>query len=197
MSTTPRRRFAAIAAVASLLAMVLTASATGTPNEESQGRHLAESLRSGETRCADLSAADFELIGEYAMGRYLGNPQVHAAMNRRMTAMTGAAGERRMHIALGHHYSGCAGGPASGWVGPMGSMMSGRSGGNIGPGMMGRGEYENRGSRQSTMMDFRGHGDSDISAMAVVLIALGAAALGGGLVALLRGRRPPAQGATP
>jgi hypothetical protein len=117
-------------------------------------------------------------------------------MNRRMTAMTGAAGERRMHIALGHRYSGCPGGPATGWVGPMGSMMSGRAGGSFGPGIMRRGEYENRGSRQGTMMGIGGHNDSDISAMAVVLIALAAAALGGGLVALLQSRRPPSHGAT-
>lgn len=87
--------------------------------EEQQGGAIAESVRSGERKCSDLSADDFELVGEYAMGRYLGDEASHAAMNRRMTLMMGDAGERRMHTALGHRYTDCAGGPASDWVGPM------------------------------------------------------------------------------
>ena len=77
-------------------------------------------MRAGEKQCSHLSAEEFELIGEYAMGRYLGDEVTHSEMNRRMTRMMGEAGERRMHVALGHRYSGCSGGPTSGWVGPDG-----------------------------------------------------------------------------
>ncbi|MGE5408511.1 MAG: hypothetical protein ACM3NV_07855, partial [Syntrophothermus sp.] len=99
-------------------------------HEEQQGQRLAESLSSGEKQCSDLSADDFELIGEYAMGRYLGDEATHEAMNRRMSAMMGEVGEQRMHMALGYRYSGCPGGPAPGWLGPMAGMMGGGVGGS-------------------------------------------------------------------
>ena len=50
---------------------------------------------------------DFELVGEYAMDRFLGNRATHEAMNQRMVAMMGEAGERRMHIALGYRSTSC------------------------------------------------------------------------------------------
>jgi hypothetical protein len=165
-----------------------------------QGQRLSDFLRSGQQRCSDRSADDFELIGEYAMGRYLANLEAHAAMNRRMALMMGRAGEQRMRAALGHRYSGCSGGPASGWVGAMSSMMSGRSGGpgsGVGPGMMGGNEYEDRSRYRSTMMGSGLYGDSDIGVQGVVLIAIAAAALGGGLVALMQYRHRLRQSAAP
>lgn len=101
-------------------------------------------------------------------------------MNRHMAAMMGSAGEERMHQALGYRYSGCPGGPAAGWVGPMGGMMYGGTGGepgNYGGGMMG-GFPGHRGG----MMGFASSGDSDIGVLGVVLIAFAAAAVGGALV---------------
>lgn len=152
----------------------------GLTSDVQQGQRLAESLRSGEKQCSDLKADDFELIGEYAMSRYLGSTARHEAMNRHMVAMMGNAGEERMHQALGYRYSGCPGGPAAGWVGPMGGMMYGGSGGeseNYAGGMMG-GYPGYRGG----MMGFGSSGDSDIGVLGVVLIALAAAAVGGALV---------------
>lgn len=109
--------------------------------EVAQGQLLAESLSSGDRQCSDLSPNDFELIGEYAMGRYLGDEAAHVAMNRRMTLTMGDAGERRMHIALGYRYTDCRGGPVSSWMGPMAGMMYGGGYGpesrGYGPGMMG------------------------------------------------------------
>jgi hypothetical protein len=159
------------------------------PKEEARGGLLAESVRSGELRCHELSADDFELIGEYTMGRYLGSEGAHARMNRRMTVMMGEAGERRMHIALGHRYSGCSGGPATAWVGPMAGMMSGHGFRGSGPRIMHSAEYEEQTRHPGAMMGAFGNGDGDISALGVALIALAAAALGAGIGALSMHRR--------
>lgn len=171
-------RLLTAAVVLAAAALIFPAPAlAGLSSDVQQGQRLAESIRSGQKQCSDLSAEDFELIGEYAMSRYLGSGSTHEAMNRHMTAMMGSAGEERMHQALGYRYSGCPGGPAAGWVGPMGGMMSGNyeGSGNFSGGMMGGG---NRGG----MMGLSGSGDSDISVLGAVLIALAAAAVGGALV---------------
>jgi hypothetical protein len=175
-----RSRFLGAGLVVAVVAVTLSATALGNlASDVQQGQRLAESLRSGERKCSDLSADDFELVGEYAMGRYLGSTSAHEAMNSHMTAMMGSSGEERMHQALGYRYSGCPGGPAAGWVGPMGGMMYGNYGGESGNyrGMMGG---ELRGG--SGMMGFGHSGDSDISVLGVVLIALAAATVGGALV---------------
>ena len=149
------------------------AAATATlAQEEQRGEGVAESLRGGERQCSDLSADEFESIGEYAMGSYLGNEAILAAMNRRMTAMMGEPGEHRMHTALGHRYSACSGGLTSGWVGPTAAMMSGS-------------RYEGRGDRSGTMMGSRGYDHGGMGTLAVVLIALFAAAIGAGVTTLL------------
>lgn len=173
--------------------MGITGSAIGASGstlaqEEQRGKEIAESVRAGENRCADLSVNEFESIGEYAMGSYLGSEAGHSAMNRRMTLMMGGAGERRMHIALGYRYSSCAGGPATSWVGAMAGMMGGRGAGGNRPGMMAAGEYEERGSYSGTMMSSSGHRDSGISTPGIVLIALAAAAIGVGVGAVFARR---------
>lgn len=155
---------------------IATAAST-LAQEELQGARIAAAVKAGEKQCADVSTDGFELIGEYAMGRYLGSETAHSAMNRRMTRMMGEAGERRMHVALGYRYSGCSGGPTSSWVGPMAGMMGGRG-------------YVERGNHSGTMMG-PGHGDSDVSTLGVVLIALASAALGAGAATLLSWRRRP------
>ncbi len=73
----------------------------------------------------------------------------------------------------------------------MAGMMSGDAG-DRGPDMMGRGGYESD-DRSGAMMNSRDHDGNGVSALAVLLIALAAAALGGGLVALWNQRRPPRQ----
>ena len=85
-------------------ATLVAASAAGASltSEVGDGRQLADALRSGAKQCSALSPADFEHVGEYAMDRFLGNRAAHEAMNERMVRMMGAAGERRMHIALGY-----------------------------------------------------------------------------------------------
>ena len=202
MLRAPVIRRIAVLALATGLSLCITGSVTAAAaptlaQEEQQGEGIAESVRSGEKQCSDLSAEEFELIGEYAMGSYLGDEGTHAAMNRRMTLMMGEAGERRMHTALGYRYSGCSGGPASGWVGPVAGMMGGSGTGGNGAGMMGGGEYEERGNYSGTMMGSDGHGESGIDTLGVVLIALAAAAVGAGVVTLLTQRRQPRKDGAP
>lgn len=172
----------ALAAGASLCiaGSAIAVAAPSLAQEEQQGRSIAESVRSGERQCSDLSTDEFELIGEYAMGRYLGSEATHSAMNRRMTLMMGEAGERRMHVALGCRYSGCSGGPGSGWVGPM-------------AGMMGGGGYGAGSNYSGTMMGSGLHSDSGMSALGVVLIALAAAAAGAVVATLVAQRRAPSE----
>jgi hypothetical protein len=198
-----RARHVLICSVITLAALAFPIAASANlAQEEHEGRALAESVRSGGKSCSQLTADDFELVGEYAMGRYLGDPAAHEAMNRHMAWMMGQAGERRMHVALGYRYVECEVGPASRWVGPMAGMMYGGYGGGesgsgeYGPGMMGgyrdgeRGEYPGSEYRGSMMGDGWQH-DGGIGGWGVVLIAFGAALLGGGLVAFLIHRRRP------
>ncbi|HET9152512.1 MAG TPA: SHOCT domain-containing protein [Solirubrobacterales bacterium] len=57
-------------ALAVVSALVLAASPAGaTPQEEQQGSRLLQELEAGQLKCSDAAAADFELVGEYAMGR--------------------------------------------------------------------------------------------------------------------------------
>jgi hypothetical protein len=184
------RLLTALIALAVALAIPTVALAS-LPSDVGKGERLAETIRSGETQCSGLAADDFELIGEYAMSRYLRDPALHEAMNRRMTLMMGSAGEEHMHEALGHRYSGCPGGPAAGWIGAMGGMMTWRHAAESvsTTGMMG--------GYRGGMMGFGSSGDGDVSVLGAILIAFGAAALGGGLVLLSQrlsrsGHEPPA-----
>ncbi len=184
--TRQRGKSLALAALCAAILALAAVPAAATPAEEQQGRELVESLRAGDLSCSDLSPAQFELVGEYAMGRYFDDPGRHEAMNERMTAMMGSGGEERMHIALGRRYSGCGGGSA-GWMGPMAAMMDGRGG------MMGGGPYS------GSMMGFGrgGHGGGGMGAVGVALIAMAAAALGAGLAVLLVRDRRSRPGTTP
>ncbi|HEU4600092.1 MAG TPA: hypothetical protein VFS26_10105 [Solirubrobacterales bacterium] len=156
--------------LALLLPAAIAAASPDLGAEEGQGQRIAESVRAGERTCSQLSGDEFELVGEYAMGSYLGDTGAHEAMNDRMVAMMGEAGERRMHIALGHRFLGCGGGPTAGWMGPMAGMMFGRGGG-YGPGMMGGA--------------FGAHHDGlDWPSMAAI-VAIGAALLGAIVVGFL------------
>jgi hypothetical protein len=134
------------ALVAAAAALIMPAAALGgLASDVQRGQRLVESIRSGEKQCSDLSPDDFELIGEYAIGRY--------------------------------RFSGCSGGPVSGWMGGDGlddvRPLSRR---------LGQFRFRHDGRPRREMMGFGASGDTDIGIPAVVLIALAAAALGGGLV---------------
>lgn len=102
-------------------------------DEQRQGQALAAQLQSGAKSCSDLSAEDFDHIGEYVMGRFLGSTVAHQAMNDRMRLMLGAQAEGRMHQLMGARFAGCA--TSTGAANGYGSMMGqGMMGGNYGNG---------------------------------------------------------------
>ncbi len=80
-------------------------------SEEAEGKGLYDKLQAGQLRCAQLSANDLELIGEYVMGQGLGAN--HTQMNQMMQRMMGAQGEQQMHVLMGERATGCGAGAAS------------------------------------------------------------------------------------
>jgi hypothetical protein len=85
----PRSLAAAIACLALTAALSSPGIASGAPREEQQGSQILRELESGKLRCGDASPAEFELVGEYAMGRMFGSPAHHEAMGRRFSGCGG------------------------------------------------------------------------------------------------------------
>lgn len=105
-----------------LIGVLLSApAASATPQEEQQGSQILSELESGKLKCSEASASDFELVGEYAMGRMFGSPSQHEAMNQMMSRMMGAVN------AMGMMGGGMMGGANQGGrsYGGAGSMMGG------------------------------------------------------------------------
>jgi hypothetical protein len=176
-------------------------------DEQRQGQELIVQLHAGTKTCGDLSADDFDHVGEYLMYRALGSTSLHQAMNDRMTAMMGEQGESRMHQLLGRRYTGCYT-SASGGGGYGGMMGPGMMGDYYGPGgssgMMGSGDWSwmmggawqhmTRQDWQRLQQRLLGTsastpGHSGWSAAAIVAVAVGAVAVVA-LVVLLLIRRP-------
>ncbi|MFN8215116.1 MAG: SHOCT domain-containing protein [Solirubrobacterales bacterium] len=116
--------------------MAAASASASTAQEEQRGSQILRELESGELDCGAARADDFELVGDYAMGRMLGSTSGHEAMDEMMTRMMGADGERQAHIAMGRRYAGCGGGqlPAGfgqmmGAINGMGMMGAGGQGG--------------------------------------------------------------------
>lgn len=115
------------------LAIVLVLPATAfasLADEQRQGQQLSARLEAGLEACGQLSAENFDHIGEYVMSRALGSTSVHEAMDERMTAMMGEQSETRMHQLLGQRYTGCTSG--SGGTAGYSRMRSGMMGGYYG-----------------------------------------------------------------
>jgi hypothetical protein len=98
-----------------------------TINEEREGGELWNKLQAKEISCADLTDDNFAALGEYFMGKMMGDS--HAAMNAMMMQMLGEKGEEQMHVVMGKRLSSCdprAAFPSS-WGGfmPMMQMMWG------------------------------------------------------------------------
>jgi hypothetical protein len=126
---------AALACLALTAALASPGIASAAPQEEQQGSQILRELESGKLKCGDASAADFELVGEYAMGRMFGSPSQHEAMNQMMSRMMGARGEESVHEAMGRRFSGCGGGQLPAGFGQM--MGAVNAMGMMGGGMMG------------------------------------------------------------
>lgn len=84
-----------------------TAALQSQEQEEQEGKQLLDDLSSNTVACAQLNDADFEKIGEYAMGQSIGDTARHLAMNEMMKRMMGEQGEAQMHTVMGKRYSGC------------------------------------------------------------------------------------------
>ena len=81
------------------------ADVTQTKQDELAGKALVDKLLKKEITCGSVTDADFDLIGDYAMGQMTGD--AHASMNAMMAQRMGDAGEKAMHIAMGKRLSGC------------------------------------------------------------------------------------------
>lgn len=138
-------RLAAVAVGVIALLVLAPAASASVEQEEQTGAKLLNELEAGGVRCVDLRGGDFDHVGEYVMGRMMGSPRAHEAMDQMMSSMMGA-GERQMHEAMGRRFSGCGGGrlPAGfgrmmGAVNAMGMMGGGMMGGSGARGWNGSG----------------------------------------------------------
>jgi hypothetical protein len=124
-----------VALLALCLVLSVPAAARGSlAGEQQQGQDLITQLQARTKTCADLSADDFDHIGEYVMGQVLGSTSVHQTMNDRMRLMLGQQGETRMHQLMGQRYAGCTRGTTGygGMMGSAGMMGSYNSSGGLG-----------------------------------------------------------------
>ncbi len=152
----PPAPIAAFACLVFAAALVPAGLAGATPQEERQGSQILKELESGKLKCSDASASDFELVGEYAMGRTFGSPAQHEAMNQMMSRMMGSRGEESVHEAMGRRFSGCGGGQLPPGFGQM--MGAVNAMGMMGGGMMGGGPGQSGGSYGSPGSMMGGYG---------------------------------------
>jgi hypothetical protein len=96
-----------IAALLAMLLLVPAAASAARVDEQREGQDLIAQLQAGTKTCKDLSAEDFDHIGEYVMFRALGSTSPLQATNDRMTLMLGEQAETRTHQLLGARYAGC------------------------------------------------------------------------------------------
>ncbi len=76
-----------------------------TAREEAEGKEVWQKFQEKQVVCADLKDGDFGVLGEYFMGRWMGDS--HAPMNAMMENMMGHEGEEQMHVVMGKRFSGC------------------------------------------------------------------------------------------
>lgn len=75
--------------------------------EEQEGKKFLDDLNNKTVSCSQLKDADFEKIGEYFMGRAIGDTSRHIAMNEMMKSMMSEQGEEQVHVAWGKRGSNC------------------------------------------------------------------------------------------
>jgi len=98
-----------------------------TPSDEQAGQDLYNRLQSKQITCDKLTDNDFEKLGEFYMGRMVGDS--HDAMNQMMVQQMGETGERQMHIVMGKRLSGCD--TNAQYASATGSMMGMLGGGSM------------------------------------------------------------------
>ena len=110
-----------------------TSEASSTTADEQKGQDIYNQLQNKQTTCSNLNDDDFDVLGDFFMGRMMGSS--HAAMNQYMVDNLGANGEKQVHVAMGKRLSGCdanASYPSSvnnysslSWMNGMGMMSNG------------------------------------------------------------------------
>ena len=88
-----------------MMGNIATVSDGHTALEEADGKAVWEKLQTKELTCEDLSDDNFGTLGEYFMGKMMGDS--HEAMNNMMIQMMGEQGEEQMHVVMGKRLSGC------------------------------------------------------------------------------------------
>jgi hypothetical protein len=133
--------FIAVATVALVTAIGLSAAAAAeTIDDEQRGAELAKAVSAGERSCDDLTGAELESIGEYAMGLRFADASDHEAMDERMRQMMGEAGVEAAHETMGRMAAGCKVSERDAYLMMPQMMMGGYGGGMMGSGMMGYGD---------------------------------------------------------
>ncbi len=171
------------------LAFAAPALADDVAAEQAQGAQVLSQVQQGTLRAKSLTADQYQVLGEYLMGRALGSTQLHQRMNTLMDEMMGSRASDQMHIYLGKRYLGVTATPSSRYsqlYGLMGTMMSGyrgsalagmmgaylngqgTAGDPMGPGMMGYGYTPNANS-----------GDGWPTGAVIAVAVLGALLIGG------------------
>lgn len=75
-----------------------------TVQEETEGQIIYSNLISGQINTNQLTNDELGKIGEYFMGRMVGDTQRHAQMNQMMSNMMGESTEEAIHINIGRRY---------------------------------------------------------------------------------------------
>ena len=190
MATNPlqRRRARHLALVIGAILALLGLNATpgwASASEERQGAQLLQSVQAGEQKCQQLSRTQSELIGEYVMGRMVGSTARHEAMNRQITATSGASGEVQAHVFMGQRFAGCASRAAPAAFGSMMGMMGNYSGANGGMTGTGRDDANGMMGRSGS----RATADNGLSSTDIVVLVILVALLAAALLAIAA-RRP-------
>lgn len=177
------------------LAFAAPALADSVAAEQAQGAQVLAQVQHGALSPKNLTTDQYQVVGEYLMGRALGSTQVHQRMKTLMDEMMGSSASDQMHIYLGKRFLGVSVTPSSRdsqLYGLMGSMMSGYHGSEL-AGMMGaylNGQGTAGYGMGPGMMGYRyGHTPTASSgggwpAGAVVAVAVLGTVLIGGLAAL-------------
>lgn len=104
-------------------------------SEEIEGKTIWEKLQIKQLECKSLTDDNFEVLGEYFMGKIVGSS--HEVMNNMMVRMIGDEGEKQMYIAMGKRNSGCdtsAAFPSQGIFMPMMWVMGSANSPQVGGG---------------------------------------------------------------
>ena len=124
-------RLALPLALALGLTFAAPALADSVAAEQAQGAQVLGQVQHGTLKPTSLTTDQYQVLGEYLMGRALGSTALHQRMNTLLDEMMGPSAADLMHIYLGKRYLGVNTAPGSRYrplYGLMGAMMTGYRG---------------------------------------------------------------------